>query len=322
MIKIYVGDITKDLGIYAKAQDSDAKLVTSLSYKNLEPGTYFVSLGDLDNLQQFRETLSQADTLIYYPPVKWSDHIDDVSLMKVWTEFYVATYQKLKGNPVDTRLCKIENLTHMLSLRDYRKTSESQLWIAGCSLSHGTGVSDNQRYGQLLSNYLNKPVSFLTCPSSSITWAADQILRSDLRPNDIVVWGLTSFNRFVYYEHNQFHHVNVSYYIQNPEFDKIVSMSKLDDDDDLIYQNVCSIYSVVNFCKKLNVKLFLIGLLTDYNNIGWMNTCENFLQLYGMLGLDKHNIYLDYGSDGFHPGPLTHEWYAKQIMEYFDDQLC
>jgi len=320
MIKIYVGDVTEDLALYVRSQDPNAKLITSLSYKNLEPGTYFVSLGDLDSLQQFREILSQADTLIYHPPVKWSDRVDDVSLMKVWTEFYVASYQKLNGQPVDTRLCKIENLNHMLALKDYRKTSESQLWIAGCSVSHGVGILDNQRYGQLLSNYLDKPVSFLTQPGSSISWAADQLLRSDLRPNDIVVWGLTSFNRFTYYEHDQFHYVNVSYYTRHPEFDKIVSVSRLDDDD-LIYQNVCSIYSVINFCKKNNVKLFLIGLLTDHNDICWLNACENFLPLSGMLGTEKYDRYLDYGDDDKHPGSLTHEWYAKQIIEYFNDQL-
>ena len=90
-----------------------------------------------------------------------------------------------------------------LTVVDQRKTAGQQIWIVGCSYAHGNCLEYiNQRYGQLVAEYYHLPVSFLTKPGSSIDWACDQILRADINPGDIVIWGITSVNRCSWVDDN------------------------------------------------------------------------------------------------------------------------
>ena len=80
-------------------------------------------------------------------------------------------------------------------LKNTRTNNSPVLWTAGCSVTYGTGVEYSSRWGSLLASYLNLPEVTLSQGGSSIFWAADQLLRSDIRPGDIVVWGLTNVPR-------------------------------------------------------------------------------------------------------------------------------
>ena len=64
------------------------------------------------------------------------------------------------------------------------------LWTAGCSVTHGMGVSESERWGNILSEYLDMPEISLSMNGASIKWTADQILRSDIKRGDVVVWDL------------------------------------------------------------------------------------------------------------------------------------
>lgn len=314
MINIFVGDVYEDLCALSKKHKVDITLITSDNFYNLQPGNYYVSLGDLKNLEEFKQTLQQADHLTYCATKKWSDEKDNLSYMKIWTEYYLLVFQEKIDLVSKSVLTPTDILKSMLTLEDNRKTTDPQLWIAGCSISHGTGIQADQRYGQLLANQMKKQVSFLTKSSSSIQWAADQILRSDIRQNDIVVWGLTSFNRFPYYSNQKVHHVGVTYYKKHPEFDKIISLERLDDEN-RIYVNLCYINSVINFCNKIHAKLLIAGLMSDHTQISWLQGCQYFFPIFGKLGINREDMYLDFGSDNLHPGPNTHEWYAKEILK-------
>jgi hypothetical protein len=202
----------------------------------------------------------------------------------------------------------------MLYLSDTRKTDESQIWNAGCSLTYGSGLSNiNQRYGQIISDQLNLPISFLAYPGSSIIWAADQIIRSDLRSGDIVIWGLTSPNRFPYYYSTKIYHVSQYTYSVTPELKNFFSIDELDSKN-LIYQSLSSVARVINFCSKLNVKLFVGGLLVDpvFNEYA-VSLIPNYIFLYA-------NHFKDFGTDGIHPGPGTHKWYAEEILNLINSK--
>ncbi len=175
MITVYIGDITPYLADLAKAADSAAKIITHTDFENLTPGTYYTSLGDLQNVNNLGRVFQQANKIVYCPPDRWSDQKGSHSALRQWTEDYVRIY---------SFVCQIENYMapvkfdkdKLLALADHRKTDQKQLWIAGCSLSHGIGVSESTRYGQLLADKTGMPASFLTYPGSNISWAADQIL--------------------------------------------------------------------------------------------------------------------------------------------------
>lgn len=308
MIEIFVGDVTDSVRLAACAVDSNARLISQQNYCNLSSGTYYVSLGDLAGIAEFIATLEQADRLIYVPVDHWSDTRKKFSYMKHWTEFYLYYFYNKK-----TVIMPV-SLPTMPGVVDIRKSSDPQLWIAGCSISHGVGVDPSERYGQLIADQLNMPVSFLTWSGSSIEWAKDQILRADIKSGDTLIWGITNFTRFPYYTGTIVEHVNVRYYEDHPSFENIISIDRLSDANSL-YKAVTSIQQVVNYCNKLGIQVYFGGMLTPPEILPYLVSLPKYIQFFGYPGIDENNIFLDRGSDNKHPGVKTHQWYAKMFME-------
>jgi hypothetical protein len=295
--------------------DSTAILITSANCKDLRPGTYYTSIGDLDSLTDFANILRQSTTVVYTPPMNWSDEYKGHSKMKEWTEDYLFAFfdkKVIKGfnfsSPKDKET--------MLELVDTRKTDGRQLWVAGCSITFGIGVTPAERYGQLMSNRLELPVSFLSRPASSLTWSADQILRSDIRPDDIVIWGLTSHERFPYFKNNELTHIHARYYEKDPTMRYKVDISFLDSQQ-LVYQAVVEIHQVINFCQKLGAE-FILAQLHGRGMEKYLHGFKNYIMLADQHGRDYNDINLDLGNDQEHPGPLTHQWYCNQILDRYN----
>jgi hypothetical protein len=184
--------------------------------------------------------------------------------------------------------------------------------VAGCSISHGTGVDKETRYGQLISNQLNIDCSFLTRPGSAIDWASDQIVRSDIRKGDIVIWGLTQACRTTFVHDNQLlPGVTVQSYQIYPNLDKILPLSTLLSQNTL-YHHYMSIERAINFCKKCQAKLLMIGLSHQNSGIvSFLKTKKNyFLYPYRPGFDDVVHTYIDFGTDNCHPGPMQHQEYA------------
>lgn len=316
MITIFVGDCTEYLATLARTYSISSTLISFDNFKvRLNDGYYYTSIADLPTIKDFIQILNQADTIIYSPPETWSDTKNNHSYLQHWTEFYCIFFQN-KKEVIGLDLIKTpDNKPSILELLDHRKTNSPQLWIAGCSISNGDGVKENERYGQLLAEKINKEVSFLTRGGTSIDWACDQILRSDIKEDDIVVWGLTSKERFTFSLDNQIRHVCTSYYKKFPEFNNIVNVNLLGHDENNTFHYVRKVYEVINICKKLNVKLILAGLLTTDPLYKYFLGINEFYQFCCINGVEFEDYVLDFGNDGIHPGPLTHRWYADQLAE-------
>lgn len=313
MITIFVGDNDIGLSIAAKKTDPSAQLIEQV--QKLSPGTFYTSLSDLHTIDNLIKILDQADFIVYKPPKTWSDSKNGFSYQQSWIEFYCMYYNDKK---TVTGLDNIEtpHKVKMLELVDERKTSDKQLWVAGCSISHGIGVDNSNRYGEILSKKLNLSVSFLTRPGTSIGWAVDQLLRSDIKPNDIIVLGITSTDRFTFMNNDgDICNVNVGYYAINPEFDKVISLDMLSYETNNNFSSLKDIHKLINFCSKTNVKLVLAGMLIDRKTIKYFYDLPNYTQCYGINGLDPNKIFLDIGTDNLHPGPKSHQYFADQIYK-------
>lgn len=193
MKKLFVGNTDLQLSIEAKKFSPEAVLIQQINLSNLsEIQVGYISLGD-HNSADFVKALDTAQELYYIPSDSW-DHPDTKLHTEFWLRYY--SHRKTVGN------FQIQSNTNdLLELVDYRKTSDQQIWVAGDSFTQGVPwVKHNQTYGYLLGERLSLPVSVLAQGGSSISWAADQILRSDIRPNDIVVFMLTAVHRFPYYD--------------------------------------------------------------------------------------------------------------------------
>lgn len=312
MITIYLGDT----GCYLRQQtcsiDNHAKLITQDNLHDLQSGTYYTSIGDLGSLENLGTVLQQANKIVYAPPAHWSDEARGVSQMRHWTEDYLNVF---------SCRCEVENywpkkeFNQILHLADQRKTSASQLWIAGCSISHGSGVCSNTRYGQLLANRLNLQTSFLTQPGSSISWAADQILRSDIRPNDVVVWGLTHRARLSKFDQDNWSYITINW----PKLDTFTAEYLAS--DHVVYQAITSVFQVVHFCQKVRATLVVASLL-DHGLISYLQNLPGHVMLGGLWGRDSENLFADIGSDGQHPGSKTHAFYAEQIYQKIQELIA
>lgn len=320
MITILVGDVADYLAKEAIKLDPEARLITQEKCKHLADGIYYTSLGDFDTLHDFVQTLEQAQHLVYCPPLIWSDEKKSVSNMKHWTEYYIMYFlSKKQVSGQDKLPLMLQEKQVILNLADERKTKKPQLWVVGCSISHGVGVDPDQRYGQLLSEQLNLPVSFLTRGGSSIQWAADQILRSDIKAGDTMIWGLPGFSRFPYYSDGHVQHILPSYYELHPTLNQVINIERLDDDN-MAYQALTHIHAVINFCKKIQAQLFLFGLLIDNHTLKWTADLPNYTQFYGCFGFGQ-GLFQDLGTDNMHPGPRMHQWYCDQMLKRIVPQI-
>lgn len=310
---LIVGDNSIQLAEFAKMMFSDSMLITRNNYKDFfkSPARAgYTSLADLGP-DQLTELAKNATEIHYWPPLIWASEL----LHQATTEFLNSLI--IRHN------LKIHNFSisvdplNSLSLMDTRSTDHAQLWATGCSYAHGFGLeSKSQRYIDKISTELNLSVIDLTSPASSIDWAADQILRSDIRKNDLVCWGVTSINRMAYYINGRW----VPILPNLPEFiSGCVSsaekkfFNKLILDDNRLIQSIKNIYQVINFVKKAQADI-VIFYHRELSNDEHTRQFEPYLYNTGHYVSITDQI-IDQTDDG-HPGPKTNQMWADEILFY------
>jgi len=324
-INLYIGDTNIELAKTALAADPRAFLIdhsNCVEFLNNPPvgATVYTSIGDLPKISKnnsvIYKLLDLADNIYYCPPDVWSDNksLDFKNItnsLQGLTESILYDFKKQKNNVHNLDLSHYSSQLYT-SLVDTRKTNCQQLWIAGCSISHGVGVESTQRYGQLIADSLNLPVSFLTSGGSSISWAVDQLTRSDIRANDIVILGLTEESRFPYWTTSgKVWHIQSNYQkqIKQLPFTNLSTniIDRLITDENCFYQSAIRIYQLINFCNRLNINLLIFGLICSTTLSLYLHDLSNFINYKNFKS--PNNLY-DLGTDNKHPGPKQHQLYA------------
>lgn len=311
-LTLFVGDVTKDLCEAAQEFDPLAYRIDYLNIDNKHSGTAYVSIGDLLSVGDFFKLLSAANTIIYKPPQYWSDKkTSNTPYSMSWiTEHYIRLVSVLYNITVKNVPKKVTGVSDPIP----RKTESQQIWFAGCSTTFGIGVNKGQRYQDIVKETLCLESTDLSWPGSSITWSRDQILKSDIRPNDIVVWGLTTKDRFSWFDNDIITHVNVPYYTLNSAFNNVVPITLLDAPQKT-YEAISAVQQVNNFCNKIGAHLILANIHGNLDLVADFAKYKGFIMLYGRKGLNSSDDFLDFGSDNNHPGVKTHQYYANVIIE-------
>lgn len=314
-IDLYIGDTNIELADTAVSADPRAFLIDHSTYAEFlnnpptESATIYTSLGDLpkvfENNNVVYDLLDLADNIYYCPPKVWS------TTMQELTEYILYDFKQQKNNVYNLDLSKYSAELYT-KLVDVQKTDDRQLWISGCSISHGVGVKQAERYGQLVADSLELPVSFLTAGGSSISWAVDQIVRSDVCADDIVILGLTDEVRFPYWAtDNKIWHIGVTHqnFSNRLPFTNLSSnmIDRLITDENCVYQSVIRIYQLVNFCRKINIKLLIIGILSSTRLALYLNNIPEFINY---KNFKSPAAWVDLGADDKRPGPLQHQLFA------------
>lgn len=309
MITLFVGDNDEGLSGRAKLTDPGAFLVNYRNWQKIvdqkhdKDITIYTSLSDLPKINKDISVLwnliTVADKIFYYPPSRWSDDTGNFSWnsQKILTEYYLAQVTKSGKTVIGLDLDEYKNPLY-LKLATNRTNDSRSLWIAGCSVSHGVGVDISQRYGEIIGHRLSIPTYHLTQGGSSLEWAADQILRSDIRSGDILVWGLTQETRAPFVRNGSVLGMNDN--LENIDY-------RLD--ETRYYKAITSVFQVINFCEKIGCRLILLPII-----------CSEKLQMdildQSVFYLVPHQIkFLDVGTDGTHPGPKQHQFWADFCLD-------
>jgi hypothetical protein len=208
-----------------------------------------------------------------------------------------------------------KHLTEFLKLTDIRKTNtnKKQLWVAGGSDAHGMGVEKTDRFMNLISDKFNLPLNDLSIPGGAISRLADQILRSNIQKDDIVILSLTPKERKEWWFEDNIHNITIESYSRYSWLKKVIPERALVDVENSHYQSLTHIHQVINFCQKVKAKLLIFGITGDPADVLYLRTLPNFYQYYSSV--TQNERFVDYAVDDAHPGPQQHRLYADTIIE-------
>lgn len=243
---------------------------------------------------------------------------------------YCGLLVYLSKNPHKCLGTPWKNILSFEQFNDHKSTRSSldkTLWVNGCSFSEGFGIPSYQRYGNLLAQRLQLPLVMLAEKGSSISWQADQWLRADLQPGDVAIWGLTSIGRENYVDgQGQWKNFTIG------EYSKISNAYRywnIDYFDSMTQAVSCikKILQVENYFCKIGVDYYFINLIdVTYLPLAFLSH-QRFLNLAvdvdRDLSIDKNSKinelyqhFLDFASDGLHPGPNQHQKYCNDIYDF------
>ena len=302
---LFVGNTDRDS--FLQAQQINSQIISIfpkdiLNITSIPVG--FISIGD-HKLPDFLTVLEHATEIHYIESDCWN--LDDSKLKtETWLR-YLSHKKPVYNLPTSVELS-------MLELNDQRKTSTPQMWAAGCSFTSGEGVEKNQRWAQLVSDHYNIPISFLAHNGASNIWAADQILRSDIKKDDIVMWGLTGIARVSYYNNN-----SIEWIVNGTSTDKAITPRYIGSNH-LFYSALLSIQQVIK--KSQDIGFQLVIIMFPFFQKEYEDIIFQYLSQYNffILGYDTTDSldFIDLGTDFSHPGPEHNKHWADMFIKHID----
>ena len=325
MKQLWLGSNNEYLARLAKYVDPTSVLVNGSNYLSWldSPESGYTSIADLPNAELQIWNCIMASNIVHYSPQHgWET---DNSLYNE-NEKYVLEPLVLHGS----NFTKTTGLEHINGLHctipeiKERQTDQNQLWVAGCSFSSATGVSKTENYGYLLGKHLDMPVTNIAKGGTDISWSADQILRSNIIAGDIVVWGITHWERFYHVHEGELHFIRPGWPPrpkENLKLSKQLHFSRYElFSENNLHRQLCSILQVENYCKKIGATLKCYNMFPGNSALDRFlfnkpyNVIRHFIPNFNDTpGL--HEEFLDLGTNNMHPGPLTHQKYAKELLD-------
>lgn len=321
-ITVVVGDVGQYLANYARDRWHNSRLLDNNYWplfvqQQTNVQIVYTSLGDL-SLSRMMDVLNMASHVVYHPPKEWSDgrtlnEFDPTASMQGLTEnllLMCMSHTLVENSDL------IQRAKDLLPPVAERHSDQPQLWCVGCSVTYGVGVTSAERYANLLAKQLAMPCSVLAALGASNSWAADQLLRSDIRAGDIVIWGITGLARQTVISEGKCLHMTVSSFNEQPMFRKIWDLSHLTSET-CAYMNRHIIKSVTNVLKIIKCQLIMFNALADESQRYFLQHTPDFYWFSYPITTTNDKIssrYIDFGNDHIHPGPLQHQAFAHHCL--------
>jgi hypothetical protein len=313
-ITVFVGDSDGSIVQAAQKHNANAYLVDHKNYQKFLDTTFhhdvtvYTAHSDLPKITNDRavlyEILNKADIIHYAPPKSWSDQATDTychTSQQSLTLYFLLLINSIKKNVVNLDVAAYQKNNYVL-LKDTRHSDKKTLWSAGCSIAFGHGVNKSQRYANLISKATGLELVDLSLGGSGIEYSADQILRSDIRQHDVVIWGITEETRFPEWDSNKQCVV--------PGNRSATTLTET-----RIYKSTISVNQVANFCNKIGANLIMIPIICSENFCLLLSGLSDFYQL------PYQTKFVDFGTDGLHPGSMQHQKYADFLLNIIKNKI-
>jgi len=212
---------------------------------------------------------------------------------------------------------------------EFDKRKSYNIMFAGCSWTFGDGVSDQERWTSIVANKMSASQWNFGSPGSSNDYIARTCLTATnhLKP-DLVLVLFTRHVRREYISHNKCLKYIASWRkwgsikewpIANRILKSFDTLSSEENDIANLYWNYKFTESYLN---QLGVNWLFSWIpsekprLRRYGEID--DVIEGFVDPNRNIG-KFHNI--DIGSDGWHPGPISHSMFADKVLDKFNKNL-
>ena len=170
-----------------------------------------------------------------------------------------------------------------------------RLWVFGCSLSAGVGVNDSELYSTKLGIATGLPVTTVARVGSSTHWSLRQLLHADIWPTDIVIWQLTTIERFTVKQPNRW---PTEVMLKDADRETILSTT----DEQLWFNQLSLVNCGVQYLRAIGPEFYMISL-DSLSPL--LNVClEQYTRYPEYCYVPDWQI--DLGTDGLHPGPQSH----------------
>jgi len=185
----------------------------------------------------------------------------------------------------------------------------------GCSLTEGVGVNDNETWPHFLSELMPNSVDLNFGVGGRSNDYISRCLLSyyDLIKPDLVLIMYTESHRREFYTKNSgiepFHHKKWGYFLENEdgkeEHKSLLTLSNKESNFQNWYKN------------HQLIKLFLETKKCNWLWNGWFAT-NDYTDEYRFDGY--YYPFIDYGSEGVHPGPRTNKEYSLKLYNYISEK--
>jgi hypothetical protein len=226
-----------------------------------------------------------------------------------------AAYGRL-FNALSRRGIAVDWQCRALECESVRHVDSPVLWTAGCSMTEALDVELHEKWRNRLALALDMSSINLARGGTSVWWSADQIMTADLRPGDIVIWGLTNVGRVDYAQDWQMQCETVNTYTGLDRDRRYWNIDYFESETQTLFC-LRSVQQVINFCNKLGVTLYLVNLL----DINWMSALlKQYPRFIDLVDEIKNSTagFVDYAQDGTHPGPRQHQIYFERILNFIE----
>jgi hypothetical protein len=272
--------------------NKNSKLLTTVKNKLTHP-EYHTSLGDLA-MHELLSIIHMFDSVEYVD----NNFVDGEEITLDTLNFlsFINTQLHVKNSP-DTK-----NVLSFAEHPDIKLNyNESTLWVYGCSHSHGTGLTDSSKiYGRHLAKELNIPLKLITKPGSSTHWSLRQLVNSNLKKDDIVVWQITSPFRLSFFNGKNVQEIALANCNNSSLIDTYT-------DDQCFFLQLSYVNIGIQYLRSVGVKFIVVSV--DSRDMEFNYRYSKYPEFYCAT-----NFAVDLGTDNLHFGPLSHKNLANTLL--------